>query len=210
MAVHYRRRLRTTPYGNPCLSNHSPMFYVIKAKTSHPNAQGPCAANHQNTKRPSFSLWFALIFCVSRGGKATLWEGGVRGIGFVVAGNAEWLGVTTSATINRALIHVTDWLPTLCDPELADCPMAGGNPLDGVSAWHAIAHNGETSRNEIVVPSPSLIARVLISTPDSSMGIDKFGVARNVFLTFSQRPAQPGAAGYLFWPTHSLLCSISS
>ena len=51
-----------------------------------------------------------------RGGKGTLWEGGVRGIGFVVAGDPSWLGVETGGGIVDALIHVPappSWPPAL-------------------------------------------------------------------------------------------------
>eukprot|EP00039_Didymoeca_costata_P021636 m.345041 g.345041 ORF g.345041 m.345041 type:complete len:597 (+) comp25690_c0_seq1:166-1956(+) len=85
-----------------------------------------------------------------KGGKATLWEGGVRGVGFVVAGDPTWLQFTTSGTIVRGLMHVADWLPTLCDPAIASCDMTGGKPLDGVSAWNVISRNEPSLRNEIV------------------------------------------------------------
>ena len=60
----------------------------------------------------------------------------MRGIGFVVAGNPAWFGITTSGSVVHGLMHVSDWLPTLCDPLLADCDMSqgGGKKLDGVSA----------------------------------------------------------------------------
>jgi arylsulfatase B/arylsulfatase I/J len=87
-----------------------------------------------------------------RGGKGSLWEGGVRGIGFVVAGDPGWLGVSTGGGIVDALIHVTDWMPTLCDPVLAACDMASplGKTLDGVSAWSAISQNETGTRHELV------------------------------------------------------------
>ena len=50
------------------------------------------------------------------------------------------------------MMHVSDWLPTFCDPQLADCDMSqgGGKKLDGVSAWNLIARNAASSRAEIV------------------------------------------------------------
>ena len=44
-----------------------------------------------------------------RGNKATLWEGGLRGIGFV-----SGVGIAKPFTYN-GLMHASDWLPTLAD-----------------------------------------------------------------------------------------------
>jgi len=84
-----------------------------------------------------------------RGGKGTCWEGGARGIGFVVGFG---LSQAVLGSENVEMIHVTDWLPTLC--EVAGCSGSGNpegtKPIDGVSAWGAIAHGRPGSRNEIV------------------------------------------------------------
>ena len=61
-----------------------------------------------------------------------------------------------AGSISRALIHTTDWLPTLCDKALGDCDLSGaqsglkGLPLDGVSAWAAISRGEPSKRNEIM------------------------------------------------------------
>ena len=85
-----------------------------------------------------------------RGGKATCWEGGTRGIGFVSGGARSGLSARVRGGESSAMIHVTDWLPTLC--EVAGCALTqhgdeGGTHtgkmttkrLDGVSAWGAIS-----------------------------------------------------------------------
>lgn len=86
-----------------------------------------------------------------RGGKGTCWEGGVRGVGFVTGGANSGLKVTGGYE-NTAMIHVTDWLPTIC--EVAGCAggaqPSGTKPLDGVSAWAAISRNESSPRSEIL------------------------------------------------------------
>jgi len=80
-----------------------------------------------------------------RGGKFTLWEGGVRGVGFVSgAGIPEKL----KGSIYNGLMHETDWFPTLLR-------VAGGNTngsfeLDGVDQWDAITGATDSPRNEIL------------------------------------------------------------
>ncbi len=67
-----------------------------------------------------------------RGGKGTLWEGGVRGIGFVTGGNLSHVGVGGAPRISNALAHITDWNPTFCEMA-GGCPLDSAQPLDGVS-----------------------------------------------------------------------------
>ena len=65
-----------------------------------------------------------------KGWKDSLWEGGVHCIGFVVG-----IMLQSKGTINRELVHVSDWFPTLMN-------LAGGNTtsltLDGHNVWEAI------------------------------------------------------------------------
>jgi len=70
-----------------------------------------------------------------RGHKTTLWEGGVRGLGFV------WSpGRIKGGTRFGGLFHVTDWLPTLVAAAGADAAALGKQfaSLDGVDQWAAL------------------------------------------------------------------------
>ena len=80
---------------------------------------------------------------VFRGMKATLWEGGVRGVGFI---NSPLLQKT--GYVAQQMMHVTDWLPTLYHA-------AGGNPsklkhLDGTNSWDMLSTNGKAVRTEML------------------------------------------------------------
>jgi len=65
-----------------------------------------------------------------RGDKGTLYEGGIRSVGFV---HSPLLPVNRMGAITKNLMHVTDWFPTMM--HLAGCKNKhyGGKPLDGTS-----------------------------------------------------------------------------
>ena len=81
-----------------------------------------------------------------RGNKATVFEGGVRGTGFVWGSKLPKLNYD-----NYQLIHVSDWLPTIVEG-IAGLELDKSKwKLDGYNAWPAITMNSQTPRKELLV-----------------------------------------------------------
>ena len=79
-----------------------------------------------------------------RGGKHTLWEGGVRGVAFV---HSPLL--VDAQRVSNDIMHVADWLPTLYH-------VAGGDlddikiKLDGYNMWNMISLSKLSPRKEVL------------------------------------------------------------
>lgn len=78
-----------------------------------------------------------------RGNKMTLWEGGVRGIGFVASPRLH----QTNA-VSRQLMHVSDWFPTIAD--MVGATVNASLQLDGFSQWGMIRDGKKSPRKEIL------------------------------------------------------------
>lgn len=80
-----------------------------------------------------------------RGHKNELWEGGMRGIGFISGGA---LPVKLRGTVQKHMMHVSDWFPTLVEG------VAGGSiqglKLDGFNQWLTMQGKQANPRTEIL------------------------------------------------------------
>ena len=119
-----------------------------------------------------------------RGGKNTVFEGGVRGTAYVWGANLPKLNYD-----NNQLIHVTDWLPTIVEGiaglELDKEKWA----LDGYNVWPTITADQETPRQEILINldpvRPGFVGQAAIRSGDWKLIIGRpncsFGEDNSLF-----------------------------
>ena len=82
-----------------------------------------------------------------RGGKLTMFEGGVRGLAFV------WgKSLSTKGYLNNGLMHITDWYRTIVEG-IAGMTLSKEEieHLDGFNMWNAINNNSPSPRKEILL-----------------------------------------------------------
>ncbi|XP_072038381.1 arylsulfatase B-like [Amphiura filiformis] len=83
-----------------------------------------------------------------KGGKWSLYEGGIRAVGFV---NSPLLSKHVKGTVNKELMHISDWFPTLVDGVAGGSTAQMKKPLDGINQWKMISEGNISSRSEILL-----------------------------------------------------------
>lgn len=77
-----------------------------------------------------------------RSGKGTLWEGGVRGTGFI------WSPfIRNPQRVSNQKIHIADWLPTILGAVGGNLDLNG---IDGINQWEEISTGMQSKRKEIL------------------------------------------------------------
>ncbi|XP_011677551.2 arylsulfatase B [Strongylocentrotus purpuratus] len=107
-----------------------------------------------------------------RGSKTTLWEGGVRAVGFVTS---PLLSERMKGTVSRELIDISDWYPTLIEG-VAGWTLSG-TKLDGYNIWETLRSGKPSARVELLHNIDPLI------TPPSTWPNDSIAAAHNSFST---------------------------
>ena len=79
-----------------------------------------------------------------RGNKNTLWEGGTRAAAFIHGSM-----LLAPGTVSHALIHVTDWLPTLVSA--AGSGRGGVGDVDGVDQWEVLMTGSQDSNRKTML-----------------------------------------------------------
>ena len=77
-----------------------------------------------------------------KGGKTTLWEGGIRGNGFL------WSSKLTNRYISQHLIHIQDLMPTIYKAVGGNVSHLGS--IDGIDHWDALNNNKSPLRDELL------------------------------------------------------------
>eukprot|EP00656_Telonema_subtile_P016444 TRINITY_DN18687_c0_g1_i4.p1 TRINITY_DN18687_c0_g1~~TRINITY_DN18687_c0_g1_i4.p1 ORF type:complete len:417 (+),score=65.96 TRINITY_DN18687_c0_g1_i4:275-1525(+) len=108
-----------------------------------------------------------------RGSKVNMWEGGMRGVGFV-RGTDDAIARLPAGTTSHRMMHTSDWLPTLATVAgIADLQSRVAHLLDGVDQWQVLQSGGSApaARTEIMHGVVSAQARaVKLASGDWSMG----------------------------------------
>ena len=140
-----------------------------------------------------------------RGGKATVWEGGLRSQTFL-----HWSGFQTSlkGSIYSGLAHAADWGVTLTSAlgyvALND---TGVPPLDGMDLWPALTCGGASPRTEMLLSMRDAGQCPAGNEYNNCVYSGEFAYRRGAYKLIYGHPALRGVAGLgCDWTTKGLEC----
>ncbi|KAK7481486.1 hypothetical protein BaRGS_00027248 [Batillaria attramentaria] len=93
-----------------------------------------------------------------RGAKATLWEGGSRGTGFIYSKTL----INNKGTVHNGLMHAVDWFPTIMSIVGGEAPPG----IDGVSQWESLLNGSPSPRTEFVYNIDEMLKNAAIRSGD--------------------------------------------
>ncbi|XP_028838684.1 arylsulfatase J [Denticeps clupeoides] len=125
-----------------------------------------------------------------RGSKGTLWEGGIRAVGFV---HSPLL--LKKGTVCRGLVHITDWYPTLVT--LAEGSLGEDQSLDGYDVWEAISEGRPSPRRDILHNIDPIYAKAKNGSWKAGYGL--WDTAVQAALRVGHWKLLTGAPGYSDW-----------
>lgn len=125
-----------------------------------------------------------------RGSKGSYWEGGIRAVGFV---HSPLL--VKKGTRSRALIHITDWYPTLV--MLGEGTLDENQSLDGYDVWEAISEGRPSPRLDILHNIDPIYAKAKNGSWKAGYGI--WNTAIQAALRVGDWKLLTGVPGYSDW-----------
>ncbi|XP_077999882.1 arylsulfatase B-like [Glandiceps talaboti] len=129
-----------------------------------------------------------------RGGKGTLYEGGVKGVGFVTS---SLLGDHVRGTSTKELIHISDWFPTLV--RLAGGTLIGNKKLDGYNQWETISQGAPSVRQEMLLHLDPMYTAIKNTKNDRWAENKYFNISMRAAIRKGEWKLITGAAGNNSW-----------
>ncbi|XP_078355623.1 arylsulfatase I-like [Oculina patagonica] len=122
-----------------------------------------------------------------KGGKDTLWEGGVRGVAFVHSAM-----IAKKGRVSYDLMDATDWLPTFYH-------LAGGDvtkiqdKIDGMNVWDTIAQGAQSPRSEVLHNIDPIRKFAAIRVDQYKLVVNQDAVFRTTWHPRYEVRGEPGA-----------------
>ncbi|XP_033123970.1 arylsulfatase B-like [Anneissia japonica] len=141
-----------------------------------------------------------------RGFKLSMFEGGMRALGFV---HSPILSEKVKGTVSNELYHISDWYPTIIEGIARSSTRGSKSPLDGKNQWRSIRDGTCSQRHEILHNIDPLW--VVPGGRDWVNAMSPFNVSINAAIRFGDWKLLTGDDGRTGWyaPPDTNIASIS-